>query len=107
MKKISSTSSKWFRRKLNPQVNIGEDLPKLVQVLRKNVLVPARKKARRDPRNKAHVHVSSDKVIINGKAYFHYNIPAGWLPSDRGDQEEEEDEDTPALNDITGHTMVE
>ena len=99
-------SSKWFRRKLNPQVNIGEDLPKRVQVLRKNVLVPARKKARRDPRNKAHVHVSSDKVIINGKAYFHYNIPAGWLPSDRGDQEEEEDEDTPALNDITGHTMV-
>ena len=82
--------------------------PKRVQDLRRNVLVPAMKKARRDPRNKAHVHVSSDKLIINGKAYFHYNIPAGWLPSDRGDQEEEEeDEDTPALNDITGHTMVE
>ena len=62
------------------------------------------KRARRDPLNQA--HVSSDKLIINGKAYFRYNIPAQWLPSDRGDQEEE-DEDTPALNDITGHTMVE
>ena len=64
-----------LRRNLKgSQVNIGEDLPKRVQDLRKNVLVPAMKKARKDPRNKA--HVSSDKVIINGKAYFHYNIPA-------------------------------
>ena len=95
-----------LRRNLKgSQINIGEDLPKRVQDLRKNVLVPAMKKARRDPRNKA--HVSSDKLIINGQAYFHYNIPARWLPSDRGDQEEEEDEDSPTLNDITRHTMVE
>lgn len=87
------------------QVNIGEDLPKCVQDLRKNVLVPAMKKARRDPRNKA--HISSDKLIINGKAYFHYNIPARWLLSDRGYQEEGEDEETPALNDFTGDTTVE
>ena len=61
-----------LRRNLKgSHVNIGEDLPKRVQELRKNVLVPAMKKARRDPRNKA--HVSSDKLIINGKAYSHYN----------------------------------
>jgi len=61
------------------QVNISEDLPKRVQDLRKNVLAPAMKKAKSDPRNKA--HVSGDKLVINGKAYFHYNTPARWLPS--------------------------
>ena len=32
------------------QVNIGEDVPKRVQDLRKNVLAPAMKKAKSDPR---------------------------------------------------------
>ena len=64
-----------LRRNLkNCQVNVGDDLPKCVQDLRKNVLVPAMKKARRDPRNKA--LVSGDKLIITEKAYFHYNIPS-------------------------------
>ena len=49
--------------------------------------------------------MSSDKLIINGKAYFHYNIPARWLPSDPEDQEE--DEDTPALNLFTEDMTVE
>ena len=84
-----------LRRNLKrSQVNIGEDLPKRV---------PAMKKAKGDPRNKA--HVSSDKLIVNGKAYFHYNIPARWLPFDAEDQEE--DEETPALKDFTEDTTVE
>ena len=86
-----------LRRNLkNSQVNVGEDLPKRVQDLRKNVLLPAMKRARRDPRNKA--HVSGDKLIINGKAYFHYNIPSRWLPFDLEDQDEEQDEETPVSN---------
>jgi len=78
------------------QVNISEDLPKRVQDLRKNVLAPAMKKARSDPRTKA--HVSGDKLVINGKAYFHYNILARWLPSNSEEQEETQDGETPVLN---------
>jgi len=81
------------------KVNAGEDLPKGVQDLKKNVLVPAMKKARGDPRNKA--HVSGDKLIINKKAYFHYNIPAWWLPSNSQDQEEEQEVLNASATDFT------
>ena len=86
-----------LRRNLKEsQVNIGEYLPKRIQDLGRNVLVPAMKRARRDPRNKA--HVSGDKLIINGKAYFHYNIPVRWLPSNSEDQEEAQDGETSVPN---------
>ena len=92
-----------LRRNLKEsQVNVGEDLPKRVQDLKKNVLVPAMKKARTVPRNKA--HVSGDNLIINGKAYSHYNIPARWLPSNSEDQEEEQEGLNASATDFTDNT---
>ena len=86
-----------LRRNLkNSQVNVREDLPKCVQDLKKNVLVPAMMRARRNLRNKA--HVSGDKLVVTGKAYFHYNIPSRWLPFDLEDQDEEQDEETLVSN---------
>ncbi|KAL9968540.1 hypothetical protein ACROYT_G020647 [Oculina patagonica] len=98
-----------LRRNLkNSHVNLGEDLPKRVQDLRKDVLVPAMKRARRDPRNKA--HVNGDKLIVNGKAYFHFNIPARWLNAEQEDQDAEHDEESPDINasatDFTYETTV-
>ena len=59
-------------------VKIGEDLPKQVQDIRKNILTPAMKKARSmNPRNKA--SVIGDKSIVNRKQYLHFNIPKRWM----------------------------
>ncbi|KAL9979395.1 hypothetical protein ACROYT_G017054 [Oculina patagonica] len=66
------------------------------------------KRARRDPRNKA--HVNGDKLIVNGKAYFHFNIPARWLNAEQEDQDAEHDEESPDINasatDFTYETTV-
>ena len=79
-----------FRRNLkDSQVNIGEDLPKRVQDIRKKILVPAMKKARAiNPRNKA--SVIGDKLIVNGKHYLHYNIPKRWLCTESSNNSSEE-----------------
>ena len=71
------------------QVNIGEDLPKRVQDIRKRILVPAIKKARaKNPRNKA--SVIGDKLIVNGKHYLHYNIPKRWLCTESSNNSSEQ-----------------
>ena len=57
---------------------MSEDLPKQVQDIRKNVLVPTMKKFKKDnPFSKA--TVVGDKLVVNGKRYFHYEIPESWL----------------------------
>ena len=57
----------------------GEDLPKHIQEIRKNVLIPAMKKIKQEtPRSK--VSVAGDKLVVNGKIYFHYDVPKKWLP---------------------------
>ena len=68
-----------YRLKLNSRISIGEDLPKHIQEIRKNVLIPAMKKIKQEtPSHKA--TVIGDKLVVNGKVYFHYDVPKKWLP---------------------------
>ena len=61
-------------------VAIGEDFPKHIQDIRKKVLVPALQKIKKDnPRAKA--SVIGNRLIVNGKRYFHYDVPKEWLPT--------------------------
>ena len=71
-----------MRRNLKgSHINIGEDLPKRVQEIRKSILLPAMKKVRNsNPKIKA--SVIGDKLIVNGKHYLHYDIPAQWLDTE-------------------------
>ncbi|CAH3134215.1 unnamed protein product, partial [Porites lobata] len=63
----------------NSRISMGEDLPKHIQEIRKNVLIPAMKKIKQEtPRHKA--SVIGDKLVVNGKVYFHYDVPKKWLP---------------------------
>lgn len=63
----------------NSHISMGEDLPRHIQEIRKNVLIPAMKKVKRDsPSSK--VSVTGDKLVVNGKIYFHYDVPKKWLP---------------------------
>ena len=58
---------------------MGEDLPKHIQEIRKNVLIPAMKKIKQEtPSHKA--SFIGDKLVVNGKVYFHYDVPKKWLP---------------------------
>ena len=53
---------------------MGEDLPKHIQEIRKNVLIPAMKRIKQEtPSHKA--SVKADKLVVNGKVYFHYDVP--------------------------------
>lgn len=62
----------------NSNISMSEDLPKQVQEIRKNVLVPAMKNIKKDnPFSRA--TVVGDKLVVNGKRYFHYEIPKSWL----------------------------
>lgn len=59
-------------------ISIGVDLLKRVQEIKRNVLIPAMKKARSlDPRNKA--AIIGDKLAVNGRQHLHFNIPKRWL----------------------------
>ena len=63
----------------NSRISMGEDLPKHIQEIRKNVLIPAMKKIKQEtPSHKA--SVIGDKLVVNGKVYFHYDVPKKWLP---------------------------
>ena len=62
----------------NSDISMGEDLPKQIQDIRKKVLIPAMKKIKKDsPHSKA--TVLGDKLIVDGKRYYHYDIPNSWL----------------------------
>ena len=79
-------------------VTIGEDLPKRVQDIRKNISIPSMKKARSmNPRNKA--SVIGDKLIVNGKQYLHFNIPKRWMntesPRDSSENQAEDEAEMP------------
>ncbi|CAH3111623.1 unnamed protein product, partial [Porites lobata] len=63
----------------NSRISMGEDLPKHIQEIRKNVLIPAMKNIKQEtPSHKA--SVIGDKLVVNGKVYFHYDVPKKWLP---------------------------
>ena len=58
---------------------MGEDLPRQIQEIRKNVLILAMKKIKQEtPSHKA--TVVGDNLVVNGKVYFHYDVPKKWLP---------------------------
>ena len=56
-------------RPKNSRISMGEDLPKHIQEIRKNVLIPAMKKIKQEtPSHKA--TVIGDKLVVNGKVFF-------------------------------------
>ena len=66
----------------NSNISMGEDLPKQIQDIRKKVLIPAMKKIKKDsPQSKA--TVLGDRLVVNGKRYYHYDIPISWLTDNR------------------------
>lgn len=66
----------------NSNISMGEDLPKQIQDIRKKVLIPAMKKIKKDsPQSKA--TVLGDRLVVNGKRYYHYDIPKSWLTDNR------------------------
>lgn len=68
-----------FNLKQSP-IAMGEDYPKHIQDIRKKVLVPALKNLKKNqPRTNA--SVIGNRLIVNGKRYFHYDIPKEWLPT--------------------------
>ena len=53
----------------NSRISMGEDLPRQIQEIRKNVLIPAMKKIKQEtPSHKA--TVVGDKLVVNGKFIF-------------------------------------
>ena len=55
-------------RPKNSRISMGEDLPKHIQEIRKNVLIPAMKKIKQEtPSHKA--TVIGDKLVVNGKVF--------------------------------------
>ena len=56
---------------------MGEDLPRHIQEIRKNVLIPTMKKIKQESHKAT---VVRDKLVVNGKVYFHYDVPTRWLP---------------------------
>ena len=61
----------------NSRISMGEDLPRHIQEIRKNVLIPAMKKIKQESHKAT---VVRDKLVVNGKVYFHYDVPTRWLP---------------------------
>ena len=70
----------WSQRRLLAESNIrmGEDLPFNVREIRKNILVPALKKAQKTEGVKA--SIVADKLVINGRPYTFNKIPSKWRP---------------------------
>ena len=63
----------------NSRISMGEDLPRHIQEITKNVLITTLKKIKQEtPSHKA--TVVGDKLVVNGKVYFHYDVPKKWLP---------------------------
>ena len=64
---------------------MAEDLPFHVRKIRKNILVPALKKAKEDANVKA--SIVSDKLVVNGQRYTFNKIPTQW----RNDEVQQQD----------------
>ena len=64
---------------------LAEDLPQAVTEIRKTILVPAMKEAKKTDGTKA--TVTGDRLIVNGKRYTFNQIPKKW----RGNKDAEED----------------
>ena len=63
----------------NSRISMGEDLPRHIQEIRKNVLITTLKKIKQEtPSHKA--TFVGDNLVVNGKVYFHYDVPKKWLP---------------------------
>ena len=74
-----NTGNTWQYMVIHGNFSMSEDLPKHIQEIRKNVLIPAMKKIKQEtPSHKA--SVIGDKLVVNGKVYFHYDVPKKWLP---------------------------
>ena len=71
-------------------VSVGEDLPKAIQDIRTKVLLPAMKKAKETPSTKA--TIVGDRLIVNGKSYFHYQIPEKWQVNQQVPQQQVEEQ---------------
>ena len=69
---------------------VGEDLPKAIQDIRAKVLLPAMKKAKETPSTKA--TIVGDRLIVNGKSYFHYQIPEKWQVNQQVPQQQVEEQ---------------
>ncbi|CAH3046616.1 unnamed protein product, partial [Porites lobata] len=63
----------------NPRISMGEDLPKHIQEIRKNGHIPAMKEIKQETTSHK-ATVVGDKLVVNGKVYFHYDVPKKWLP---------------------------
>ena len=73
----------------NSSVSVGEDLPKAIQDIRAKILLPAIKKAKETPSTKA--TIVGDRLIVNGKSYFHYQIPEKWQVNQQVPQQQVEE----------------
>ena len=61
-------------------VAISQDFPKHIQDIRGNILVPALQKIKKEnPSAKA--SVIGNRLNVNDKTYFHYDVPKEWLPT--------------------------
>ena len=74
-------------------IKIAEDLPLNVREVRKNILIPALKKARQNQGNKA--TIIGDRLLVNGKRYSFDKIPKKWQ-SNEGDGNLAERNEVPA-----------
>ena len=63
------------------RISMGEDLPKHIQEIRKNVLIPAMKTIKQETASHKAV-VVGDKLVVNGKVYFRYGSLSTlrWIP---------------------------
>ena len=72
----------------NSSVNVSPDLPKAMQDIRAKILLSAMKKAKETPSTKA--TIVGDRLIVNRKSYFHYQIPEKWQVNQVPQQQVEE-----------------
>ena len=73
----------------NSSVSVGEDLPKAIQDIRAKILLPAMNKAKETLTTK--VTIVGDRLIVNGKSYFHYQIPGKWQVNQQIPQQQVEE----------------
>ena len=65
---------------------LAEDLPPAVREIRKTILVPAMKEAKKTEGTKA--TITGDRLIVNGKRYTFNQIPKKWKESKAAEEEE-------------------
>ena len=65
---------------------LAEDLPPAVREIRKTILVPAMKEAKKTEGTKA--TITGDRLIVNGKRYTFNQIPKKWKESKAVEEDE-------------------